>query len=397
MTLTTNSCEQATKKIETIIKQCEVLHADLDLNYVKQWKLDNNAKAIGYLPVYVPREIIHAAGMLPVGIMGGGDNIEIIRGDAYFQSYICHIPRSVIELGVAGKLDCLDGVLFPAICDVIRNLSGMWKMSFKDKYVKYVDFPQNFDQAGRIYYHKEMMQMVKDFEQMNDCEMTNEDLNNSIDLYNQNRRAVRKLYDLRAEKPYLVLTIELYLLMRASNILEVTEHTKMLQEYMQQVVKLDRPVRDHVRVVVTGTFCEQPPLSLVRALENSGCFIVDDDWVLTNRYQLNDTPQSDNALASIVESYLADTVATASRYEEGDDKGKFLVEQVKSRNAEGVIFAAPSFCDPALLDRPMAHKVLKDTNIPFTSFKYSENTGQIQVIKEQTGTFADSIKLWGAA
>ena len=30
-------------------------------------------KVIGYLPVYVPREIIHAAGMLPVGMLGGGD------------------------------------------------------------------------------------------------------------------------------------------------------------------------------------------------------------------------------------------------------------------------------------------------------------------------------------
>ena len=35
-------------------------------------------KAIGYMPVYVPRELIHAAGMLPVGILGGGDSA---RGD----------------------------------------------------------------------------------------------------------------------------------------------------------------------------------------------------------------------------------------------------------------------------------------------------------------------------
>ncbi len=389
--------EHAMQKVAAIVKRCEELHSDLDLNYVKQWKQDNNAKAIGFLPVYVPREIIHAAGMLPVGIMGGGDNIEIIRGDAYFQSYICHLPRSVIELGVAGKLDCLDGVLFPAICDVIRNLSGMWKMLFSDKYVKYMDFPQNFEQAGRVYYREEMEQMIKDFQQMTGNEITNEALNRSIELYNENRQAVNDLYDLRAKLPHLVLTYELYLLMRASNILEVCEHTQILREYMQQVVKLERPNRDNVRVVVTGVFCEQPPLSLVRALENSGCFIVDDDWVLTNRYQLKETLQSDDALGSIIESYLSDTVATASRYEDGDNKGEFLVEQVRSRNAEGVIFAAASFCDPALLDRPMAHKVLTDKNIPFTSFKFSENTGQIQVIKEQTGTFADSIKLWGAA
>jgi hypothetical protein len=36
-------------------------------------------------------------------------------------------------------------MLFPAICDVIRNLSGMWQMLFPDKYARYLDVPQNFD------------------------------------------------------------------------------------------------------------------------------------------------------------------------------------------------------------------------------------------------------------
>ena len=108
------------------------------------------------MPIYVPREIIHAAGMLPVGILGGGDQIEVIQGDAYYQSYICRIPRSTIELGLTGRLDCLDGMLFPSICDVIRNLSGMWQILFKDKYVRYFDVPQNYEDAigGRYYVHE---------------------------------------------------------------------------------------------------------------------------------------------------------------------------------------------------------------------------------------------------
>jgi benzoyl-CoA reductase subunit C len=62
-----------------------------------------------------------------------------------------------------------------------------------------------------------------------------------------------------------------------------------------------------------------------------------------------------------------------------------------------VIFATPSFCDPALLDRPMMQAALSKAGIAFTSFKYAENTGQMQPIREQAGTFADSIKLWGEA
>ena len=37
------------------------------------------------------------------------------------------------------------------------------------------------------------------------------------------------------------------------------------------------------------------------------------------------------------------------------------------------------------------------TEIPYTAFKYAENSGQMQPIREQAGTFADSIKLWSEA
>ena len=96
------------------------------------------------MPVYVPRELVHAAGMLPLGIMGAGENLEVIHGDAYYQSYICRIPRSTLELGVTGRIDFVDGFLFPSICDVIRNLSGIWKLQFPNVYVRYFDVPQNY-------------------------------------------------------------------------------------------------------------------------------------------------------------------------------------------------------------------------------------------------------------
>ncbi|MBI3534416.1 MAG: benzoyl-CoA reductase subunit C [Deltaproteobacteria bacterium] len=381
--------------VSLIIQQCENLLHDLSLSYVKEWKDKNNSQAIGYMPVYIPRELVCAGGMLPVGIIGGGDEVEVIRGDAYFQSYICRIPRSTIELGLLGNLDCLDGFLFPAICDVIRNLSGMWKITFPQKYVKYIDFPQNFSNIGREYYKKELLLLKTDFENITHKKITSKDLSQAICLYNENIKWIQKLYDFRSEKPHLVLTYELYLLMRASLILDVREHTQLIKDYLHSVENEKRPLRDYVRVIVTGAFCEQPPLALIRALESSGCYIVDDDWVLGSKYYTQDIPLLSDPIDSLVSAYCDFAVSTASRFEESKNKGHYLMKQIKKYKAEGVIFAAPSFCDPALLERPMLQDILTKNKIPHTAFKYAENTGQIQVIKEETGTFADSIKLWG--
>jgi benzoyl-CoA reductase subunit C len=70
---------------------------------------------------------------------------------------------------------------------------------------------------------------------------------------------------------------------------------------------------------------------------------------------------------------------------------------VAAARADGVIFAAASFCDPALLDRPMLRDGAEKAGIPCIAFKFAENSGQFQQFREQAGTFSDSIKLWGDA
>lgn len=381
-----------------LVEQCKVLYEDLSFDSVKKWKERTGGRAIGFMPVYAPRELVHAAGMLPVGIMGGGENLEIIKGDAYFQSYICHIPRSTIELGVTGRLDCLDGMLFPAICDVIRNLSGMWKMLFKDKLVRYLDLPQEFTkEIGGVFYKQELESLLRELTALTGVKVGPDQLRHSIKLFNENRRAIERLYAARAESPENVPTYELYLVMRASNVLPVEEHTALVEKYLAAAARQKRNKLDNARVVVTGTFCEQPPIALIRALEASGCYVVDDDWVLGARYLLGDVPLGEDPLADLANAYLGECVETASRYETRREKGAFLIERVKRYRAEGVVFCAPSFCDPALLERPMLVEALNRANVPHTSFNYSENTSQYHVFKEQTGTFADSIKLWGTA
>ena len=383
-----------------IVERCQHLFEDLDFNAVKQWKAAvPGRKAIGFMPVYVPCELIHAAGMLPVGILGGGDQIEVIQGDAYYQSYICRIPRSTIELGLSGRLNCLDGMLFPSICDVIRNLSGMWQILFKDKYVRYIDVPQNYDDSiGGRFYMQEMGVLREDLGKLRGKPITDAELNASIAVYNDNRAAVRELYAYRAAKPWQAPTSEVYLVLRAGMVLPPEEHTQLMRDYIAATDATPRPKRDNARVVLTGTFCEQPPLALIKSIEMSGCYVVDDDFMLVTRWLLDDLPTDGNPLEELSKAFLHRSASTAAKYDaKREDKGVFLLKQVKSRGAEGVIFAAPSFCDPALLERPMLQDVLGKHKVPYTAFKYAENTGQMAPIREQAGTFADSIKLWSAA
>jgi benzoyl-CoA reductase subunit C len=383
-----------------LLEHVSNLYEDLELRTVLDWKSEGSERhAIGYMPIYVPRELIHAARMLPVGILGAGDRLEIIRGDAYFQSYICHIPRSTVELALTQRLGALDGMLFPSICDVIRNLSGMWQMLFPERYVRYVDLPQNFDPAvGGTFWRRELDTLRADLGRMAGREITDRELQNSVSVYNENRRALRQLYSARSERPWLFPTSEVYLVVRAGTVLPVEEHTDLVQRYLELApLENDRLEKDMSRVVLVGTFCEQPPLGLLITLERAGCWIVDDDLLLGLRWMGGDVPEEGDPLENLVIAYLEQSAQTASVYQPEGRRGAWLVESVQHNVAEGVIFCAPSFCDPALLEQPMLVAALDEAAIPHTQFKYSENTGQFAVIREQAGTFSDSIRLWSEA
>ncbi len=383
---------------EEIIERCQAIYEDTDFTVAREWKeADPSRKVIGFMPVYIPEEIIHAANMLPMGILGGGDELEVIHGDAFYQSYICRIPRSTIELGLSGKLDFVDGMLFPSICDVIRNLSGMWKLMKPGVYAKYFDVPQNYrDDIGGEYYQEEMQELRRDLEKISGNKITDEAITNSIKIFNEHRQLVRDIYQMRSDTPWNVPSSEVYLLMRAGQILPVEEHIVMLKDYLEAAKKVERPKRDNCRIVTTGSFCEQPPLNLIKSIEMSGCYVVDDDYMLVNRWLMEDVETVGDPIKNLADAFLHHSADSSAKYcDKQEDVGQHLLDSVNKNKAEGVIFAAPSFCDPALLERPLLASRMAEANVPHISFKYAENSGQMQPIREQAGTFADSIKLWG--
>jgi len=384
-----------------ILERARAMVEDRHLTAVGEWKARHpGALAIGYLPIYAPRPLLEAIGCLPVAVFGGGPDVEIIRGDSYFQSYICHIPRSTLELGLAGDLDLLDGMLFPSICDVIRNLGGMWRLLFPERWTAYVDLPQNFDPAvGGRFYEGELRRIAGELERLGARPLEAEALRAAIAVENRRRAALAALDAIRVREPWRISAAEAYLVSRAGTLMPAADHLEMLDSLLAAVA--GRPARlvDNARVVLVGSFCEQPPLELVVTLEKAGCDIVVDDFQLGLRMIEGaiEVAPGEDPLAALARAFLERGAATASRYIADGEKGKTLVDTVRASGADGVVFAAASFCDPALLDQPMLEGALDRAGIPHTSFKFAENTGQFQTIREQAGAFSDAVKLWGGA
>ncbi len=73
----------------------------------------------GYTCSYVPEELVHAMGIIPVRLLGRAQSIQ--SADRHFQSYCCSQVRALMEDFLNDTYKCLGGVLFAHTCDSMQQ------------------------------------------------------------------------------------------------------------------------------------------------------------------------------------------------------------------------------------------------------------------------------------
>ena len=378
---------------ERSFEQCQELIADLSCERVHRWKNQHGgARVIGYFPVYAPVEIIHAAGMLPVGLSGGGDRLDIQHADARFGSFICSIIKTTMEMGMQDRLKVFDGILFSSICDSARNLCFVMKRNFPDLYVDFLHLPHNPSSTASIdFLTSEYHRLIRELERLGGTRITEIRLQHAVSLYNHNRQLVRSLYALRAQKPHLLRAWESYVLVRAGNFMPVEEHNSLLEESLEQLVQRPGKPRDSIRVVVEGAFCEQPPLDLIKLVEDAGCYLVDDDFVIGRSWFVEDIPAEGDPVHALAESYVNRAVYSSVRHDFRAPRWEGLADKVKRSRADAVLFLIAKFCEPAYFDYVLFKKKLEQVGVPHLLLEFEEKQFTFDRVRTEVETFVESL------
>ena len=380
-------------EIERTFDKYAEIAQDLSLAEVRRWKQEHpGAKAIGYFPVYAPMEILHACGMLPVGLNGAGDRLDIQHADARFGSFICSIVKTSLEMAMTGHFEPLDGVLFSTICDSARNLCYVIKRNFPQMYVDFLHLPQNPASPATVgFLHGEYVRLLQQLQELGGCRATDEALRHAIELYNENRALLRQLYGFRAASPHLLRTWELYTIMRAGNFVPVETHNEWLRQAMQELPARTGKPRDSIRIVIEGSFCEQPPLDFIKLTEEAGCYVVDDDFILGRRWFTEDIPVDGDPLTALAESNLNRAVNSSVRHDFRNQRHKALVEKTRHLNAQAVILLIAKFCEPAYFDYVLFKRELESAGIPHLLLEFEEKAFTFERLRSEVETFVESL------
>ena len=379
--------------ITPIIEQCRARLEDPEFGSVRQWKAQHpGGKAVGCFPVYTPVEIIHAAGMLPVGLFGGGTTIELANADARFQSFVCSIAKTTLEMGFQARLKPLDGLIFSSICDVARNLSSVVARNFSEFQVEYIHHAQNMTSpAAADYVESEFRRVQRNMEKLSGGAISQGALAASLRTYNRVRGLLRRLYEIRRESPHLISTVELYVLVRSGTLVPPEEHLQELEQVLELLPARQGRPKDRVRVVIESAFCEQPPLDLLQVVEDAGCYIVDDDLLTGWRWFVEDVPEDLPPLRALAESYIRRSVYSSVRHDGPRPRTAGLVEKVRRAGAQAVIFMPAKFCEPALFDYPLFRVALEEAGIPHLVVEFEEKMWTFERTRNELETFVESM------
>jgi len=372
--------------LEQVLRTCREVVEEGDYAAVRRWR-EAGGKVVGHFQVYFPSEIAHAAGMLPVKVCGGP--LEPTHADSRFGSYLCSVLKTSLELSLSGQVE-LDLFISHPICDAARNLAAIWGRNH-DYPSQILYLPQNTNsKASAVYLREEYRRLLGVVEQVAGRPVTEEQLRVSIELYNQRRSLVRRLYDIKRQTPWKIAAEDGYALVAIGGRIPVEEYIELLQWALPMIEATEGHEEDRIRVVFEGAFCEQPPVDLIRLVGRT-CYIVDDDFLIGLRWITEDIGSAGDPLAQLADAYIERSSYSPVQHDDRKPKEKMLLARKKAADASAVVLTAAKMCEPGLEEQVAYVEALDERSIPYFLSEFEENMTNLSSLELQVETFAENL------
>ncbi|GAB4346023.1 MAG: (R)-2-hydroxyisocaproyl-CoA dehydratase subunit beta [Candidatus Abyssubacteria bacterium] len=326
--------------------------------YLYDFKERTGKKVFGYFCSYTPVELIHAAGIHPVRLFGGTD--DITQADTLIQSFVCPFVRGVLDTALKGGFDYLDGIVHAYTCDATCGLFGIWQRNIKTEFTYMFAPPYLLSEGAVRYYVSELGKLRNALEGYIGGPIPDEAVARSIETYNRQRAVLSRLYAVRAANPSPIAGSETLEAVLCGSIMPPEEHTRMMEDLISETL---RPVgcgQDRYRVFVSGS--ELHDSEILRVIEGTGAAIVGDDLCTGARGFSGLVEGDGEPLEGLARRYLG-RVPCPSRLP-FRRRLEFILEGMRESRAQAVIFIIQKFCDPHLAEHPLLSDALKQAGIP---------------------------------
>jgi len=334
-------------------------------------------KVMGWVCTYVPEELLHAAGALPVRISGYAKETDLQDGTAYFYVNNCSFARSCLQLGLRGEYAYLDGFVAGSTCDAARRLFDLWRHYVPVPFSHILTVPRKYSERALDLYFSQVVQLKKGLEAHLNVEIADESLMKSIGLYNESRSLLRALNDLRKLDEPPINGSQTMEVMNASSRMPKETFNDRLRELLWDL-EHSKPIgKGRARVMIAGSALNNA--EFVQSIEHIGGLVVTDELCTGTRYWADPViVDHEEPLKAIARRYLHNF--PCARMYPSEERFQRMLNLIREFRVDGVISQTIRYCSPYSNDLPLLSDVLNRNGVPMLSLDVEYGTsgsGQI--------------------
>ncbi|MEE4353347.1 MAG: 2-hydroxyacyl-CoA dehydratase family protein [Desulfatiglans sp.] len=377
--------------MENVLRKINEITSD-PYAYVSQHKEEKGKKVVGCFPMHIPEEMIHAAGMIPVVMWRG--NERVTWGHAHVPPYDCGITRSFVDDAVRGKLGFMDGMAFHVRqCLQAGEFPFIMKRHVKPDYLKILYLPALYPgNATRNFTLKELESFKNSLEAFGGTVVKDDDLRESIEIYNENRKLLERVYEIRRERPEVLKAREMMQIVWSGMLMLKEDHNELLKELIKGMEGAPgEPKKEKIKVIPVGCLCQTLQFDILDIIEDLGMIVPDDDLYIGSRYFANPVALNGDPIAALADRYLAKTPLCPTKGVWDIHWGDEAIARMKANGAKGIISLMVKYCPPHTCYYPDFKSKMEREGVNEVMIQIEHEIITLEAIKTRLQSFAEMI------
>lgn len=350
--------------------------------------LAQGKQVIGCFAPYAPEELVHASGMIPMGLWGGQTELKLAK--SYLPAFACPIMQANMEFGLSGAYQGLSAVIITPICDTLRCMTQNWRFGVKDIPFIPIVYPQNRSMAASVdYLVSEYESVLIMLHTITGHMMSEASLCESIRIYNEHNAVMRQFAQVANDHLDVITPKVRHAVFKSAFFYEKSEHTAIVQDVIRALQA--RPVCTWTgrKVILSGILCE--PDQVLDILAEQQIAVVGDDLAQESRQYRTDIPlRGGGALKRLAAQWMNRSCCSLI-HELGKPRGAMLVHMCQETGAQGVISCMMKFCDPEEYDQPFYEADLQRAGLPHLSLEIDPLNRGYEQIRTRVQTFTEML------
>ncbi|MBK7282746.1 benzoyl-CoA reductase, bzd-type, subunit N [Candidatus Aalborgicola defluviihabitans] len=347
-------------------------------DYAREWKKRTGGRVVATMCTYTPEEVLIAAGMLPVRVLGAHEPQNVT--EPHIFGMFCPFSRDSLAQGLLGRYDYCEGVTLTQSCIQYRQTFTSWRQHVPTvQWDYYLPMPNEVQSKfAKMLHQSEVKEFRKFVEGVIGEPITDDELRKSTELVNENRRLLHELYEYRKEVNPRVTGVDALYASITAQFIDKEDHNRELKRVLALLPSQPNNRVEGVRFMTIGS--ENDDVSFMAMVESVGSTIVIDDQCSGTRNFWNEARIQDDPIATIADRYCERPACPTKDYPV-HTRFDHVLKLAKDYNARAAVFLQQKFCDPHEGDYPDLKEHLEKNGIPtlFLEFDITNPIGPFRI------------------